>query len=135
MTEDIEFEDPVMKLVGIEAFGALLGAIRRHVDVSMGAVRSEQHGPHEVVIDRTMTFGPKQLPWLAVSVPMHFRLMLEPSEKLGGPEKIFRFTEEWHGNALLTDQNAFLPLIGSVHKQMRRFMGGVTAQVLASGWL
>ena len=57
MTEDVEFEDPTMKLVGIDEFTNMLGAMRRQMSVDVGAIRGEHHGPHEIVMDWTLTFG------------------------------------------------------------------------------
>ena len=70
-----------------------------------------------------------------MSLPMRYRLMLEPPEQLGGPERIFSITEEWHGNSLVTDRNTFPPFYGSMHRRLRRFTGVVLAQVIGSGWL
>ena len=61
--------------------------------------------------------------------------MMEPPEKLGEPEKIFRIAENWFGNEQLTERNSKIPNLGKIHQSLRRFMGSVVVWPVKQGYL
>ena len=91
---------------------------------------------NENILPFLFQFGFKSLPSsLRINLPMRTHLMMEPPEKLGDPEKIFRIQENWFGNEQLTERNSKFSYLGKIHQSLRRFMGSVVVWPVKQGYL
>ena len=91
---------------------------------------------NENILPFLFQFGFKSLPSsLRINLPMRTHLMMEPPEKLGDPEKIFRIQENWFGNEKLTERNSKFSYLGKIHQSLRRFMGSVVVWPVKQGYL
>ena len=63
------------------------------------------------------------LPSFPITIPMRTHFLLEPAEQAGSGEKLFKIFEEWYGNVHLNERTAPLPIVGTVHQQLRRYVG------------
>ena len=132
MTDDIEFEDPFGRWTGLDEFTAMLDYIGREVTDMTLTIHGEHHGPHEIVMDWTQSFG-----WLGFRMTFrcYTHILLEPPKKAGDPERIFRYFEEWNGNRLLSEKTVTPSFVGRVHQNLRRFTGYAAASAIKKGWL
>ena len=90
MTDDFEFEDPTGRYIGQQEFRQLSKIVEASISGLDFNIKGEYHGPHEVIMDWTMTFTMKPL-WFPINLPMRTHILLEPAEGAGKQEKIFRF--------------------------------------------
>ena len=97
-------------------------------------VHGEHHGPHEVVMDWTITMTMRTFPSYPFSLRMRTHILLEPPSRAGGQEKIFRIYEEWNGNKQLNEKTTFGPL-GKVHQKLRRFSGYLAAAAVEKEYM
>ena len=81
-------------------------------------------------LQMTITF----LPSYPFTIPMRTHFLLEPAEKAGSGEKVFKIFEEWNGNVHLNEKNTFPPILGSIHQQLRRSMGQAASWVVKQGF-
>ena len=70
-----------------------------------------------------------------MSIPMRTHLLLEPAERPGGAEKIFRIAEDWYGNEQLTEKNVKISLLGKIHQSLRRYYGQLVLWPVKQGLL
>ena len=70
-----------------------------------------------------------------MSIPMRTHIMLEPAEKPGAAEKIFRIAEDWYGNEQLTEKNVKISLLGKIHQSVRRYYGQLVLWPVKQGLL
>ena len=70
-----------------------------------------------------------------MSLPMRTHLLLEPAERAGKAEKIFRIAEDWYGNEQLTEKSVKIALLGKIHQALRRFMGTLVLWPVKQGLL
>jgi hypothetical protein len=66
---------------------------------------------------------------------MRTHFLLEPAEKAGSGEKLFKIFEEWNGNVHLTEKNTFPAILGTIHQQLRRSMGLAVVWISKQGLL
>jgi hypothetical protein len=64
---------------------------------------------------------------------MRTHFLLEPAEKAGSGEKLFKIFEEWNGNVHLNEKNTFPTILGTIHQQLRRSMGLAASWVVKQG--
>ncbi len=130
--DDIEFEDFFMRWQGRKEFSQLLTAASKMVKNLEYDVHGEHHGPHEVVMDWTLTTTPSFLPSMPIPLRMRTHILLEPPTQVGGQERVFRIYEEWNGNKQLNEKSTFGPL-GKVHQRLRRFNGYLASSIMDWG--
>ena len=127
-TSDFSWEDPLERFDGSSDAAIFLGMCQYLEGVTF-KVHHEVHSAHEILMDWDISFGIKGLshiPWLKVSIPMRTHLLLEPAEKPGSSERLFRLYEEWGGNVLLTEKSlSWPPYLGLIHQSLRRFAGSL----------
>ena len=68
------------------------------------------------------------------TIPMRTHFLLEPAEQAGSGEKLFKIFEEWNGNVHLNEQTAVLPIVGTLHQSLRRFVGVAFSWVAKNGF-
>jgi len=99
-------------------------------------VHSEHHGPHEIVMDWTMTVKTSLFPTYPLSLRMRSHILLEPPGKKGEKkEKIFRIFEEWNGNTQLNEQTTLIPVVGKMHRLLRQYTGAAGAWAVKNGYM
>jgi len=127
-TSDLSWEDPLERFDGASDVAIFLGMCQ-YLEGLTFKVHHEVHSAHEILMDWDISFGIKGLshiPWLKVSIPMRTHLLLEPAEKPGSSERVFRLYEEWGGNVLLTEKSlSWPPYLGLIHQSLRRFTGSL----------
>lgn len=134
--EDIDWEDPIERITGFTEVDGFARLATRWIKNTEIEIFSENHAPHEIIMDWKLKTTVSFLPSFPMSIHMRTHILLEPSEvKVGGPEKVFRVYEEWYGNALLTEKTGSPPLIGKVHSQLRKFHGYAVTQGIKYGIL
>ena len=80
--------------------------------------------------------GIKGLPaWVKFNIPMRARFLLEPADKPGSAEKIFRIIEEWGGSPLLSEASVKPSYLGLVHRNLRRFTGSMILWPAKKGFI
>ena len=61
---------------------------------------------------------------------MRTHILMEPPEKQGNAEKIFRISEEWYGNEQITERNfKVVPYLGKIHQMLRQFTGTIVVEI------
>merc|ERR1712083_621939 len=111
------------KMVGIGEVEALVQMFTTKVKDVEVEVYGEHHAPHETVMDWKIKAWYKMLPNYPISLTLRTHFMLEPPSTKGGPEKVFKITEEWGGNPLMNERTVTPSLLGKVHSKLRRFTG------------
>ena len=99
-TADFLWEDPLERFDGASDVGAFLD-MNQFLDGVTFKVHHEVHSAHEILLDWEIAFGYKGLShisWLKVNIPMRIHLLLEPAEKPGSSERLFKLYEEWGCN-------------------------------------
>jgi len=138
VTADFIWEDPLERFDGASDVGAFLGMCQ-YLDGATFKVHHEVHSAHEILLDWEIAFGFKGLshiPWLKVNIPMRTHLLLEPAEKPGSSERLFKLYEEWGGNVLLTEKSLPMPpYLGLIHQSLRRFTGSLVLWPAKKGLL
>jgi len=133
-TEDIDWEDPIERITGaseVDGFAKLATRWIKNTDIE---IFSENHAPHEIIMDWKVKTTLSFLPSIPMSIGMRSHILLEPSEvKVGGPEKIFRVYEEWNGNPLLTEKTGKPPMLGKLHSMLRKFHGSAITEGIKYG--
>ena len=134
-TADFIWEDPLERFEGASDVAAFLDMN----DVLEGVtfkVHNEVHSAHEIVLDWEVGFGSKSIPWMKVNLPMRIHLLLEPVEKPGSSERLFKLVEEWGGNVLLTEKSLPMPpYLGLIHQSLRGFTGSLVLWPAKKGLL
>jgi len=133
-TDDISFEDPLERIDGAVEFGHFL-SMCKYLDNFEFKVHHEIHSAHEILLDWDIKFGIKAFPSIRMSIPMRTHMMMEPPQKAGEPEKIFRIFEDWFGNEQLTERSSKIPYLGKIHQSLRRFMGTLVVWPVKQGYL
>jgi len=135
-TEDIDWEDPIERIKGFDEMDGFAKLATRWIKESEIDVISENHSPHEIIMDWKIKTTVSFLPNNPMSINMRTHIMMEPSEvKVGGPEKVFRIYEEWGGNVLLTEKTCQPPILGKLHSKLRQFTGYCVTQLIKYGIL
>lgn len=120
---------------GREEFGLLLASAGRLVQDLKYDVHSEKHGPHEIVLDWTLTTTTRWAPNTPLPLRMRTHLLLEPPPQPGGRERLFRLFEEWNGNRQLNEKTTWPSALGRVHQRLRRFTGYMAASAVRAGYM
>ena len=89
LTKDFTFEDPMGLYVGQSEFAELYKIVKASVSNLDFSIKGEYHGPHEIIMDWTMHLTMKPF-GMKMDLPMRTNILLEPAEKGGQQEKIFR---------------------------------------------
>ena len=63
------------------------------------------------------------LPNYPIPFPMRSHFLLEPADKPGSSEKVFKIYEEWNGNVQLNEKTVAPAFLGKIHQNLRRFTG------------
>merc|ERR1711992_251740 len=84
-TDDVEWEDPIERIKGFNEVEAFAKLTFRWINVTEIDVISENHSPHEIIMDwkfKTTWFSLFNFPF-----GLRTHIMIEPSKaKVGGPE-------------------------------------------------
>jgi len=132
-TEDVEFEDPIEKFVGMKEFNQFVEAYSRYTKDAEIEIYQELHSPHEIVLDIQIKCWFHLLPNYPWVMKQRNHYMLEPPSTKGGSEKVFRIFEEWGGNPLLNEKTATPGFLGKVHSKLRRFTGYLLSMAWQKG--
>jgi len=135
-TEDIDWEDPIERITGFSEVDGFARLATRWIKNTEIEIFSENHAPHEIIMDWKLKTTVSFLPNFPMSIGMRTHILLEPSEvKIGAPEKVFRVYEEWNGNPLLTEKTGKPPMLGKLHSKLRKFHGYAVTQGIKYGIL
>lgn len=122
-TDDVEFEDPMQKFMGMKEFDQFIQAYSGYCKDGEIQVFEELHSPHEIVLDIEIKIWFHILPNYPWVMRQRNHYLLEPPATKGGSEKVFRIFEEWGGNPLLNEKTTQIGILGKVHSKLRRFTG------------
>lgn len=135
-TEDVDWEDAIERISGFNEVDGFARLATRWIKDTEIEVFSENHAPHEIIMDWKLKTTVSFLPSLPMSIRMRTHILLEPSTvKIGAPEKVFRVFEEWGGNPLLNEKSVAPTIFGKLHSKLRKFHGYMINQGIKYGIL
>jgi len=128
-TNDVVWEDPLERIEGSDNVASFFKMVK-YLDFIEYKVHNVVHSAHEILMDWDIKFGFKIAPSIKINLPMRTHIMMEPPEKQGSAEKIFRISEEWYGNEQITERNfKVVPYLGKIHQMLRQFTGTIVVEI------
>jgi len=125
VSEDIQYEDPLMRVEGWQEIEQLTSGFRKLTEYALLQIDSVRHYQEKAVVEANLEIQPRFLPPFNLSVRLHVFFEEEV--------KVYKVKSEWRGVPLFTEKIS--PLLGKAHSWVRRGTGRMVASIADAGYL
>lgn len=125
VTEDMQYEDPLLRVEGWQEIEQLTSAFRKLTEYALLQIDSVRHNQEKAVVEATLEVQPRFLP--PFNLPLTLHVFFEEEVK------VYKVKSEWRGVPLFTERSS--PLLGKAHSWLRRGTGRMVASVVDAGYL
>lgn len=125
VSEDVQYEDPLMRVERWQEIEQLTSAFRRLTEYALLQIDSVRHNQEKAVVEATLEVQPRFFP--PFNLPVRLHVFFEDEVK------VYKVKSEWRGVSLFNEKTS--PLLGKAHSLVRRGTGRVVASIADGGYL
>jgi len=125
VTEDVQYEDPLLRIEGWQEIEQLTSVFRRFSEYALLQIDSVQHNQEKALVEARLEVQPRFLPIFELPVRLHIFFEEEV--------KVYKVKSEWRGVPLISEKTS--PRLGKAHSWLRRGTGRVVAALIDAGYL